>query len=646
MTLLVKVEVNHLLESSLDNQNATINSSVRVDFELLEFTLKGSLLEIKGYSTIKGIYAYTEDRIRKILLIRPRLDIENIRKKDEFIEEYIDMTDEEILQLYSYQIPLENYKMTELNIDKKDIELDSLSGFKEEIDLATLTKGKPLKEGEYDLYLIHEQLSDEDDNLKYIKVLPLSNAKEFITNGVITTELNYYSSKLNMKYKLIVDFDTYSKTVRFENKLLQSFNPRNFDEDGQQPENKYIAAIKRRLFKLSYILFSSLPINNKKISIASDSRSDLTGNLYFIYEEMYNQELDVRIKLLLSERIDNKKSFFQLIKTAYHFATSKIILIDDFYPLIYPLNIRKNTELVQAWHAAGAFKTFGFSRVGRPGGPSIHSRNHRNYTQALVSSEGVRSHYAEGFGVTIDKVIPTGVPRSDVFFDDVYKTHVKKTLYEKYPMLENKKVILFAPTFRGNGQGSAYFPFEILDLRKLYENLKDEYVFIFKIHPFVKNEFTIPYDMSEFFYDLSEFREVNDLLLVTDILITDYSSVAFEFGILNKPMLFFGFDVEQYIKDRDFYYDYFDFIPGPLVKTTDEIIQKIKNKDFELEKIEPFIKYFFGDSLGHASKNVVNDIIKPGLEDLEEDKEVKVKLDPPKSRIELFERSLEEEEGN
>ncbi len=635
-----------MIQSSINSEKTVVNSSARVDFALSKFKVKGSKLVIEGYSTIKNIFAYTEDRVRKVLLLRQEVDVIEIREKDEFTEDFINMTDEEIIELYSYKIPLENCKLSEINIhhEEKGIDPESLSGFKAEIDLATITNNKPLKAGNFNLYIIHEQLSNEDDNFKYLKNIALSNAKDFLEHGIITSELNYYSSSRNMKYKIIVDFNTYKKTIRIENKLLQSFNPKDFDEEGNTHENKYVAAIKRRLFKLSYIIFSLLPVNNIKISIGSDSRNDLTGNLYFIYEEIYKQKLDVNIKLLLSERIDNKKSVFQLVKTAYHFATSKIILIDDFYPLIYPLNIRKKTELIQAWHAAGAFKTFGFSRLGRPGGPSLHSRNHRNYTQALVSSEGVRSHYAEGFGITVDKVIPTGVPRSDVFFDEAYKKYVIKTLYEKYPMLKEKKVILFAPTFRGNGQGSAHYPFESLELRKLYENLKDEYVFIFKIHPFVKNEFSIPYDMSDFYFDLSEFREINDLLLVTDILITDYSSVCFEFGILNKPMLFFGFDVEQYIKERDFYYDYFDFIPGPLVKTTDEIIEKIKNEDFELEKIEPFINYFFGDTLGQASQNVVNDVIKPALIDTEEDNDKVIKLDPPKSRIELFERSIVDED--
>src|SRR5699024_9512113 len=143
----------------------------------------------------------------------------------------------------------------------------------------------------------------------------------------------------------------------------------------------------------------------------------------------------------------------------------------------------------------------------------------------------------------------------------------------------------------------------------------------------------------------SEFREINDLLLITDLLITDYSSVCFEFALLNKPMLFFGFDVEEYVRTRDFYYDFFDFIPGPLVRTTDEIIDTIHKEDYAMEKIKPFVDYFFNGTLGNASKNVVDDVIITSLERIneKEDKMDKTVV-PTKSRIELFERSLEEEE--
>nr|WP_232217861.1 CDP-glycerol glycerophosphotransferase family protein [Virgibacillus sp. SK37] len=203
---------------------------------------------------------------------------------------------------------------------------------------------------------------------------------------------------------------------------------------------------------------------------------------------------------------------------------------------------------------------------------------------------------------------------------------------------------MFAPTFRGNGQASAHFPFEVLNLDLLYETLHEEYVFLFKIHPFVKNKLEIPYEYADFFYDFSEYREINDLLLVTDLLITDYSSVCFEFALLNKPMLFFAFDVEQYIEERDFYYNYFDFIPGPLIKTTREMVKTIVNKNFEMEKIPPFVRYFFDENLGEASKNVVEQVIIPSLQNKEEKMtKKKVILPPPNSRIELFERSIEEE---
>src|SRR5699024_7763990 len=109
--------------------------------------------------------------------------------------------------------------------------------------------------------------------------------------------------------------------------------------------------------------------------------------------------------------------------------------------------------------------------------------------------------------------------------------------------------------------------------------------------------------------------------------------------------LFFAFDVEEYIRTRDFYYVYFDFIPGPIVRSTREIVDVISNQQYKMEKIEPFVDYLFNGTLGNASENVVDDVIIPSLERIneKEDKMDKTVV-PPKSRIELFERSLEEEE--
>lgn len=637
-----------VLSSPINKQDDTIRTDAIVHYETTYLALNGPILELEGYASIKDLLSFAEDRIRKTLLLVPEVDITAFRKKHAYEEEYEELTDQDIIGMHTTEVSIDNCSFGEVYNHEESafVDKESLGGFKLELNLAEMNDGKPLPQGAYKVYLNLEQLSNDNDDIKFQKTIPISDVKKFLTNGMLTTKLQYFSPSKHMKYNLIASFGTKDKTLVFENTLLQSFNPKEFYEE-EANENRYVQAFKRRAFKLAYILFSLLPVNKKKLSIASDSRTNLSGNLYFIYEEIYQRDLNLKIKLVLNERIDNKKTLFSLISNAYHFATSKIILLDDFYPMIYPLNIRKKSDLIQVWHAAGAFKTFGFSRTGRPGGPSPRSRNHRNYTKTTVSSEGVREHYAEGFGISVDRVYPTGVPRADIFFDEEYKKYVRETLYERYPYLKDKKVILFAPTFRGNGQGSAYFPFNMIDFKELYENLSDEYVFLFKIHPFVNNELSIPYEYRDFFYDFSSFREINDLLLITDLLITDYSSVCFEFALLNKPMLFFAFDVEEYIRTRDFYYDYFDFIPGPLVRSTKEIVNVINEEQFAMEKIEPFVDYFFNGTLGHASRNVVDQVIIPSLEDdgTEEtiDKEI---LPPPASRIDLFERSLEEEDDN
>lgn len=630
--------------SSVDNNQVRINNEGKLLSEITNLSLKGPNLEIEGYATIEGLKSFSEHHTRKMLLILPKINMKEYRQKNPEKEEE---TDEEILHSLSMQVPLDNCLLTDILVPEKELmEYESsLSGFKGSVDLSKINNEKPLRADEYNVFVTLEQMDDENDAVKYEKIIPISNAQKFMGNDILTTRLDYFSTKEVLKYNLIASFDKFSKTLRLKNTVLQSYDPRKLDEEDVTTENRYLKGIKNRLFKLCYMLFCFFPIDKNKIVFASDSRTELNGNFFFVYEELLKRNLNLEIKFVFNESVNHKRSFRETIGMAYQIATAKIILLDDFYPKIYPLNIRKGADLIQVWHAAGAFKTFGFSRLGRPGGPSPYSKNHKNYTKAAVSSEGVRGNYAEGFGITEEKVYATGVPRSDIFFDEDYKGYVKERLHEKYPILREKKVILFAPTFRGNGQSSAHYSYENLNLKELYENLSDEYVFLMKIHPFVKNKITIPYEYADFFIDFSEYREINDLLLVTDILITDYSSVCFEFALLNKPMLFFAYDVNEYIESRDFYYNYFDFVPGPIVKTTEQIIETIKKEDFQLEKIPNFVKYFFDDTLGKASKNVVDQLIIPSLNDeyLEENDE-KVELPPAKSRRELFDRTLENED--
>ncbi|WP_139365040.1 CDP-glycerol glycerophosphotransferase family protein [Litchfieldia alkalitelluris] len=544
----------------------------------------GPIFEIQGYYYLENLPLLNDDMVKKSLVL-----INASGEKTEF--------------------PLKDKNIRQLKIDKEH-GVDDLylwSGFQGKYNLATDTSdGKPLPAGTYTVYLKLEVYVST--RKKYEQLFSLGNINEFLNDGFYSTKMEYFSAKREMKFNLLATYDEGVKTLKIKSTKLKDFNPAELTADASRKKGLFYRFFKKYGFKLFYMFFTLFPLQTKKVLFASDSRTDMSGNFEFVFAEMQRRDLDFDYHFSLRKTILEEKSYKEMIELAYHLATSKFIVLDDFYPMVYPLRIRANAELVQLWHAVGAFKTFGYSRIGRPGGPSPLSKNHRNYTKAIVSSKNVAKHYAEGFGIDIGHIVPTGIPRTDIFFDQDYQNRVKNDLYEQFPYLKDKKVIMFAPTFRGNGQQSAHYPMEVLDLDKLYKKFKDEYVFLFKVHPFVKNDWSIPYQYSDFFYDFSEYREINDLLFVTDVLITDYSSVCFEFALLNKPMVFFAFDVAEYVQERDFYYDYHSFIPGPLVRSTGELIKTIETGNFKMEKIHPFVNYFFENTDGKSSARVVDQI--------------------------------------
>ena len=366
----------------------------------------------------------------------------------------------------------------------------------------------------------------------------------------------------------------------------------------------------QRLLRLPYIILHKhylrkTKLDDKKILLLSSSRKELSGNLLYIYNEL--QKYDYEINMVLDKNLKVKRSFKEKKKLCKLIAESKYILVDDFYPIMYSLKIRKNQEFIQVWHAMGTFKTVGYSRMGKNGGPSVKSLTHKNYTAAIVSSENVRKNFAEAFGIDISKVYSTGIPRTDVFFDKKYQKEIKEELYNKYPTLKNKKVILFAPTFRGNGQKTAYYNYDWIDFNKIKNELGNDYIFIIKMHPFIHNINNLPND--EFFLNLSHEREINDLLFITDILITDYSSVIYENSLLDNKVIFFTPDLEEYISSRDFFYSFDKYTYGDVTTNTEELIKSIKNPKMNTKKLKEFKDYFCSSCDGNSTKKFVEELI-------------------------------------
>lgn len=347
-----------------------------------------------------------------------------------------------------------------------------------------------------------------------------------------------------------------------------------------------------------------LPVKKNRIAFLSNRRDDLSGNFEFVNNLLKeNPKWDLRY--VLDSRETKKMGFLNMMKMGWYFGNAKVVLIDDFSELFFKLPRRNGTSLIQLWHACGAFKTFGCSRLGRPGGQGQRSQNHRNYDYATVSSQNIARFYAEGFGVSLEKIAATGVPRTDVFFDKDYREKVTRAFYEQYPKLKEKKILLFAPTFRGNGKLSGYYPVDKLDVNQLYEDLHQEYAIIVKHHPFVQNRGPIKKEYRDYIIDLSENSELNDLLFVTDVLITDYSSVVFEASLLDIPILLYAFDLEEYISSRGFYFEFEEMAPGKILSTYQEIVETIASQDWQQDKLEQFKRYFFDHLDGKSSERTV-----------------------------------------
>ena len=346
-------------------------------------------------------------------------------------------------------------------------------------------------------------------------------------------------------------------------------------------------------------------LDNNNVLFLSSSRNTLTGNFEFVNNEIKKRK-KYKINCILKSSLKERYSLKQKINLIYLISVSKYIFLDDFYPLIYALKLRKGTNLIQLWHAMGAFKRVGYSRMNKDGSPAAVSLTHKNYTGTIVSSEFIRKNYAEAFGISIDKVHALGIPRTDIFFDKKYEVNIKKKLYDKYSCLKNKKVILIAPTFRGTGQNVAYYNFDWIDLKKFKEEFKDKYVCIFKLHPFIKNVPDYDFENDDFYLDLSCEREINDLLFVTDILITDYSSVIFEYSFFKRPVVFYMPDLDDYKNSRDFYYplDYYTY--GPVATNFDELLKYVKEEKIDNKKIEKFNDMFCSSCDGNSTKRVVD----------------------------------------
>ncbi|MCL0311634.1 CDP-glycerol glycerophosphotransferase family protein [Apilactobacillus sp. TMW 2.2459] len=303
----------------------------------------------------------------------------------------------------------------------------------------------------------------------------------------------------------------------------------------------------------------------------------------------------------------------------YYLAVAKYLIQNTNLPNQYLK--RKNQIEVETLH--GTFlKHMGFDepyfKTASPRIQNAFARRNRRWDYMVVPSNYMADTASSAFDYH-QKLIKAGFPRNDELYTNNNNQYIN-AIKDRLGIPKDKRVVLYAPTYRAD-EG---FDFN-LDLDNLEKQLSDDYVLLVRLHYFVAHSNSF-YNNPGFVFDVSDYPNINDLYLISDLMVTDYSSVMFDYAHLKRPMLFYAYDKDWYLDDenRGVYLDYDKEIPGPVVETQADLINCIKNiNEIAIEykdKLNQFHDKFaeFGNN-GDASKNVIETILSTKNSDLDQE---------------------------
>ena len=368
------------------------------------------------------------------------------------------------------------------------------------------------------------------------------------------------------------------------------------------------------VFPHVYRKHAAAPVDERKVVFVELRLPKLTNSFKVLYDTLYREyDFDLHCHFLRNTYVKRRQYRKNVKAMLADIATAKYVFFDEATNVNGCFKMRPETVVTQLWHGCGAFKKFGFSTADAIFGATRKEMErypfNRNYTRVTVSSPEVVWAYEEAMQYSHESgvVQPLGSSRTDIFYDQKVIDRAYKNLYDLMPQARGKKVILYAPTFRGR-VAKATTPRVLIPEFMKYV-LGDDYVLLFKHHPLVRKRPKISEFWSDFAMDVTNTMTIEDLLCVADICISDYSSLVFEYSLFEKPMIFLAHDLEDFFDWRGFYYDYNELAPGPIVQNMTGVIDYILHLDerFDRARVHEFRRKFMSACDGHATERILAD---------------------------------------
>ena len=372
---------------------------------------------------------------------------------------------------------------------------------------------------------------------------------------------------------------------------------------------------------LDKLVFQKMRIREDWVFVESFFGKSYSDSPKYLYEYLYDKYGDqYRFIWCLNRRTREVKGRPSIcrrhsLRYVYYTARAKYFICNTRQPAWFKK--RKETVFVETWHGT-PLKKLAFDLE------DIHavSQDHKKlfYSQSkewdyLVSANRFSTDVFErAFCFPREKIIETGYPRNDILYSE-HAGRIAEEVKRELGIPKGKRVILYAPTWRDNQfYEKAKYKFTlVLDLERMRREFGNDSVLLLRTHYYIADRLELS-GLDDFVYNGSGYGDVSRLYLVSDICITDYSSVFFDFANLKRPLLFFAYDLEDYKEEiRGMYLDMEKELPGPVVQTNDELIDALRHLDEVTEqyreRYERFYDKFCHIDDGNAAERVVQAVL-------------------------------------
>lgn len=373
---------------------------------------------------------------------------------------------------------------------------------------------------------------------------------------------------------------------------------------------------------LVHIFYSAMPVDNKKIVLVNYINKGYCCNLKYISQELLKRNLSCKIVWITSEQVDYEKSFpdgIKVVDMSKHkfealkeLATAKVWVTNYRQNVFYLCGLKKkfSQKYINTWHGSMGIKKVDFEMK------SFVNSSNRNWLDiseydakscdyAISNSSFETDVYKSGMKYA--NILEVGHPRNDVFFLCDNYEEIKNKIYNLYGISSDKKVLFYAPSHRDNRRMD-WFNINFDLLKKSAESRwGSDFVIAIRMHPRLRKQSKFFIKESSFIIDVSEYEDIQELMLISDVMITDYSSCIYDFVLSRKPGFIYAEDIQKYNNERGLYYP-LEETPFPVASDNETLqsnILEFNEKDYQMN-VSAFLERRGCCEKGNASQRVVD----------------------------------------